>query len=200
MDITTTRLSPCLAELDYYSDNTLLYIQTSRRTTEALDLASVELPRFRMYERRQVPLWLGVALERKGQATVERPGWLGVEALKAKIAEERRVSMETLTEMPEFFESVARKLLRPEEEAAVLVQDLLAIRRSKILATVKTIDIRFVHANVKTWTAMERALFRVGAVGMLDKINELVGDTAPRGAGSQQDSYATFGMSSAHSG
>ena len=164
-----------LAEVDFFAENELVGIQPTRRTAEALDLASVYVDRFRMYERREVPLWLGLALERKGQATVERPEWLSVETLTAKIAEERKLKMDALGELPEYFESIAAKLVGAEEPANVLVQDLITIRRSKILNTIKTIDIRFVHANVKTWTAMERTMYRVGAIALLDRINQLVG-------------------------
>jgi hypothetical protein len=171
------RNSASLAELDFWAEqNATVGVYPTRRTNEGLDLASVKIDRFKMYERRDVPLWLGLLLQRKGLATIERPDWLEVDKLRARIAEERKLTLDALTDMPEFFETVAMRLLRPEEEGSVLVQDLLTIRRSKILATIKTIDLRFVHANVKTWTAMERTLFRVGALGLLDTINTLVVD------------------------
>ena len=197
MDISDIRTSADLAHVDFLAENTLVTVHSNRRSSESLDLASVKLDRFRLYERREVPLWVGRMLERKGQATIERPPWLEVEALKATIAEERRLTMEALSEVPEFLESVAKKLLRPEEDATVLVHDLIAIRRSKILATVKTLDLRFVHANVKTWTAMERTMFRVGALGMLDQINALVGQNLSGTEPLTQDSLNT---SQIHSG
>lgn len=184
------RSAPFFGDEDFLADDNLVTIVPNRRFNHTLSLSCGTLPPLKAYTPTQVPLWLARSLARRKLVTIEDPDWLSSEALANKLTEERNAGKTTLTDLPERFLETAYGLLRDagdiSEPTRVALEDLMCLRRGKIIDSVKELEARTLHLDVSSLTSAEIGLLRTGGLGILNKLVEFFGakvGSDPRGAG-----------------
>ena len=175
-EIQELQAAPFLADEDFLAENSLEDVVMLKNISQEVDLLAGQIPVSSRYQKLKMPLWLAKHLHARKLCHMDPPFWFNETWVKGKIADERKPGSDGLTEIPDHFMEVSAMLLRQtdDEPLRVAIEDLIAIRRTKILTSLKdNLDASTLIVNVTNFTAMERALLRPGATALLNKVQKL---------------------------
>ena len=175
-DLSELIAAPFLGDEEFLAEDSLEEVVMLRNVSNEVDLIAGQIPVCSRYQRLKMPLWLGSHLQKRKMCHMDPPSWLNEAWVRAKLAEERNPATEGLAELPDHFMELAALLLRDsnDEQLRVAIEDLIAVRRTKILEGLKDhLDASTLVVNVTNFTAMERALLRPGATALLNKLQKL---------------------------
>ena len=184
------RTSHAFLDEEFIAEESLVTIVPEFTMHEPLRFISNEFGPFRKRSEVQVPLWVALYLERHGKCSIQSPDWLSLDAIRAKIEEERALGPSQFAQLPnEYMFQVALLLLNrqyltdqsaylggPQNRHAIEValQELQLIRRTKITEGLKRIDASpFTIVDVTNLSSVEREIIRKQTLGILEQISSL---------------------------
>mmetsp|Transcript_119815 Transcript_119815/g.284683 ORF Transcript_119815/g.284683 Transcript_119815/m.284683 type:complete len:223 (+) Transcript_119815:55-723(+) len=151
-------------------------------TDTSVDCVQGQYGPFRAHAPMQVPLWAALDMEAQQQCSIELPKWMQEEELKIACTEEK--ASPTFTAVPRHYIEIAYALLaRPRvfggnekwrQKIVLLLRELIELRRSKILESMKAFDDAPAEFRVTHMAAAEMTCFRTRSMGFLDAIVDLL--------------------------
>ena len=148
----------------------------SGRRLPSLPLSSGTISPTRALQTIEVPLWAGLWLERRKFVTIHTPSWFSTEWVNAAVEKERTErDRSKLLPLPARFLEICTLLMNDHgtESLRVAIEDLIAIRKTKILESVRTIDAYTPAVDVTGLTSAERSAIRTGVSGLLCSLSSL---------------------------
>lgn len=153
------------AELEFLAEDELIEIVPNMRMDQ-LNLISGDFGPFRPQIATQVPLWLAVALKKRGKCTIRPPEWMSVEKLTRVLEAER--DSENFNPLPFHYVEVSRLLFDHARDdipdiymVRSLIEDIKDVRFHKIGTGLEIISKERTYAlRLKHLSAMEANIIR----------------------------------------
>lgn len=147
------------AELEFLAEDEMVEVVPNMRM-ETLNLICGDFGPFHPQIAIQVPLWLAVALKKRGKCTIKPPEWMSVENLTEVLEAER--DFETFQPLPFHYVEISRLLFdhAPEDiqnvyMARSLIEDIKDVRLHKIGTGLDKISEQTTAVRLKNVSAME---------------------------------------------
>ncbi|XP_014490995.1 DNA replication complex GINS protein PSF2 [Vigna radiata var. radiata] len=114
----------------------------------------------------QVPLWLAIALKKRGKCSIRPPQWMSVEKL-SKVLEEERDSQEMSDQLPFHYVEISRLLFDHARDnipdlymVRSLIEDIRNVRFHKVETNLEEFNGRTIAVKIKNLSAMEVNIVR----------------------------------------
>ncbi|GAB4827472.1 DNA replication complex GINS protein PSF2 [Ancistrocladus abbreviatus] len=153
------------AEMEFLAEDEMIEIVPNMRM-ESLNLISGDYGPFRPQIPALVPLWLAVALKKRGKCTIRSPEWMSVEKL-TQILEAERDSPREFQPLPFHYVEIARLLFDHARDDIAdtymvrsLIEDIRDVRFHKVETGLETISSRTYAVKLKNLSAMEVNIVR----------------------------------------
>ncbi|XP_057511134.1 DNA replication complex GINS protein PSF2-like isoform X1 [Actinidia eriantha] len=168
------------AELEFLAEDEMIEIVPNMRM-ESLNLISVlgDFGPFHPQISTQVPLWLAVALKKRGKCTIRPPEWMLVEKLM-QVLEAERDSQKSFQPLPFHYVEISRLLFDHARDdipdiymVRSLIEDIKDVRFYKIGTGLEVISQRTTALKLNHLTAMEVNIVRPFLVKALQTFNKL---------------------------
>ncbi|KAH0673435.1 hypothetical protein KY284_024522 [Solanum tuberosum] len=166
------------AELEFLAEDEMVEIVPNMRM-EPLNLISGDFGPFRPQIAAQVPLWLAVALKKRGKCTIRPPEWMSVEKLTQLLEAER--DSEKFQLLPFHYVEISRLLFDHAREdipdiymVRSLIEDIKDVRFHKIGTGLEIISKEVTYAlRLKNLSAMEANIVRPFVTKALQTFHKL---------------------------
>ncbi|CAM8965138.1 unnamed protein product [Rhodiola kirilowii] len=152
-------------EVEFMAEDELVEIVPNMRM-DALNLVCGDFGPFMPQIAIQVPLWLAVALKKRGKCTISCPEWMSVEKL-TEVLEAERESPRVFQPLPFHYVEISRLLFDHAREdipdtymVRSLVEDIRNVRFHKIEINLEEIQGRAHAVKIKNLSAMEVNIVR----------------------------------------
>ncbi|KAL1825092.1 hypothetical protein ACET3Z_011870 [Daucus carota] len=153
------------AELEFLAEDEMVEIVPNIRM-DPLNLISGDFGPFRPQIATQVPLWLAVALKKRGKCTIRLPDWMSVEKL-TQVLEAERDSARDFQPLPFHYVEIARLLFDHARDdipdiymVRSLIEDIKDVRFHKIGTGLEIISERTYAVKLLNLSAMEVNIVR----------------------------------------
>lgn len=114
----------------------------------------------------EVPLWLGIALKKRGKCAIRPPEWMSVEKL-TQILEAERESQGSFQILPFHYVEISKLLFDHARDdvpdmylVRSLIEDIRDVRFHKVETSLESIDTRTSAVKIKDLSAMEVNIVR----------------------------------------
>ncbi|KAK4759983.1 hypothetical protein SAY87_023114 [Trapa incisa] len=176
-------------EIEFIAEDELIQIVPNLRMDQ-LNLIYGDYGPFLPQIATEVPLWLAVALKKRGKCAIRPPGWMSVEKLK-QVLEAERDSDKEFQGLPFHYVEISRLLFDHAHDdipdfymVRSLIEDIRDVRFHKVESSLQTIDGRTSAVQIRSLSAMEVNIVRpfvARALEAFQKLGDLVSesDTAP---------------------
>ncbi|KAL8463099.1 hypothetical protein ACS0TY_033114 [Phlomoides rotata] len=153
------------AELEFLAEDDMIEIVPNLRM-DTLNFISGDFGPFRPQIATQVPLWLAVALKRRGKCTIRSPEWMSVDKLTQVLEAER--DSEKFQPLPFHYVEISRLLFDHARDdipdiymVRSLIEDIKDVRFHKIGTGLEIISKERTYAlRLKNLSAMEANIIR----------------------------------------
>ncbi|KAL2940471.1 DNA replication complex GINS protein PSF2 [Bienertia sinuspersici] len=153
------------AEMEFLAEDEMIEIVPNMRM-EPLNLISGDYGPFRPQIATQVPLWLAVALKRRGKCTIRPPEWMSIDRL-TQVLEAERDSPKEFQPLPFHYVEISRLLFDHARDdipdiymVRSLIEDIRDVRFHKVESGLETISARTHAVKLKNLSAMEVNIVR----------------------------------------
>ncbi|XP_021768990.1 DNA replication complex GINS protein PSF2-like [Chenopodium quinoa] len=153
------------AEMEFLAEDEMIEIVPNMRM-EPLNLISGDYGPFRPQIATQVPLWLAVALKKRGKCTIRPPEWMSIERL-TQVLESERDSPKEFQPLPFHYIEISRLLFDHARDdipdiymVRSLIEDIRDVRFHKVESGLETISARTHAVKLKNLSAMEVNIVR----------------------------------------
>ncbi|KMT18317.1 hypothetical protein BVRB_2g024770 [Beta vulgaris subsp. vulgaris] len=153
------------AEMEFLAEDEMIEIVPNMRM-DALNLISGDYGPFRPQIATKVPLWLAVALKKRGKCTVRPPEWMTIDRL-TQILEAERDSPKEFQPLPFHYVEISRLLFDHARDdipdiymVRSLIEDIRDVRFHKVESGLETISARTHAVKLKNLSAMEVNIVR----------------------------------------
>ncbi|KAG9452029.1 hypothetical protein H6P81_004933 [Aristolochia fimbriata] len=153
------------AEVEFLAENEVVEIVPNMRM-EKLEMISGDFGPFLPQIVTKVPLWLAVALKKRGKCMIRLPEWMTVERL-TKVLEAERESPREFQPLPFHYVEISRLLFDHARDdipdiymVRNLVEDIRDVRFHKVETGLETISGRTHAVKLKNLSAMEVNIVR----------------------------------------
>ncbi|XP_057539561.1 DNA replication complex GINS protein PSF2 [Amaranthus tricolor] len=152
-------------EMEFLAEDEMIEIVPNMRM-DPLNLISGDYGPFRPQIAAQVPLWLAVALKKRGKCSIRPPEWMSIDKLTQVLEAEREFPKE-FQPLPFHFVEIARLLFDHAKDdisdlymARSLIEDIRDVRFHKVESGLETISARTHAVKLKNLSAMEVNIVR----------------------------------------
>lgn len=152
-------------ELEFLAEDVIVEI-VPNITMEALELISGKFGPFVPPRPAEVPLWLAVAMKKRGNCTILAPDWMSVEKL-TEVLEEERKSPRVFQPLPFHYVEISRLLFDHAHDdipnvymVRSLIEDIRDVRFHKVEMGLETISARTYALRFTNLSAMEVNIVR----------------------------------------
>ncbi|GFQ01975.1 DNA replication complex gins protein psf2 [Phtheirospermum japonicum] len=152
------------AELEFLAEDEVIEIVPNMRM-DPLNFISGDFGPFRPQIATEVPLWLAVALKKRGKCTIRAPEWMSVDKLSQVLDAERE--SEKFQPLPFHYVEISRLLFDHAREdipdiymVRSLIEDIKDVRFHKIGTGLEIIKDRTYALKLKNVSAMEANIVR----------------------------------------
>ncbi|KAL3701747.1 hypothetical protein R1sor_019769 [Riccia sorocarpa] len=162
------------AEVEFLAEDDMVVIVPSLRM-DTLHLICGDFGPFMPQVPASVPLWLGIAMKKRGKCRLRAPEWMSVENL-TQVLELERESSQEFQPLPFHYVEVSRLLLDNARDDLVdvymvqtLIEDIRNVRFHKVQTGLQTLSGKTHAVKLKNLGAMEVSLIRPFFVKALEK-------------------------------
>uniref|UniRef100_A0A5B7AEY6 DNA replication complex GINS protein PSF2 n=1 Tax=Davidia involucrata TaxID=16924 RepID=A0A5B7AEY6_DAVIN len=166
------------AELEFLAEDEMVEIVPNMRM-DPLNLICGDFGPFRPQIATQVPMWLAVALKKRGKCTIRPPEWMSVEKL-TQVLEAERDSERFFQPLPFHYVEISRLLFDHARDdipdvymVRSLIEDIKDVRFHKIGTGLEIISERTHALKLKNLSAMEVNIVRPFVVRALQTFYKL---------------------------
>ncbi|KAF7131641.1 hypothetical protein RHSIM_Rhsim09G0166200 [Rhododendron simsii] len=166
------------AELEFLAEDETIEIVPNMRM-DALDLTCGIFGPFYPQITTQVPMWLAVAMKKRGKCTIRPPEWMSVEKL-TQVLEAERDSQKSFQPLPFHYVETSRLLFDHARDdipdiymVRSLIEDIKDVRFHKIGTGLEVISQRTAALKLEHLTAMEVNIVRPFVVRALQTFYKL---------------------------
>ncbi|PIA58590.1 hypothetical protein AQUCO_00500494v1 [Aquilegia coerulea] len=152
-------------EVEFLAEDELVEI-VPNMSMEPLNLICGDFGPFRPLIATEVPLWLAMALKKRGKCTIRPPPWMSVEKL-TRVLEEERDSPREFQPLPFHYVEISKLLFDHAREdipevymVRSLVEDIRDVRFHKVEIGLQKISSRTHAVKLKNLSAMEVNIVR----------------------------------------
>ncbi|KAK6929347.1 GINS subunit, domain A, partial [Dillenia turbinata] len=152
-------------EVEFLAEDEMVEIVPNMRM-ERLSLICGDFGPFRPQIATEVPLWLAVALKKRGKCTIRTPQWMSVEKL-TQVLEAERDSPREFQPLPFHYVEISRLLFDHARDdipdiymVRSLIEDIRDVRFHKVETGLETISARTHAVKLKNLSAMEVNIVR----------------------------------------
>ncbi|CBI26496.3 hypothetical protein VitviT2T_024097 [Vitis vinifera] len=152
-------------EVEFLGEDEMVEIVPNMRM-DPLNLICGDFGPFRPQIATQVPLWLAVALKKRGKCTIRPPEWMSVDKL-TQVLEAERNSLREFQPLPFHYVEIARLLSDHARDdipdvymVRSLIEDIRNVRFHKVETGLETIHERTHAVKLKNLSAMEANIVR----------------------------------------
>ncbi|KAJ7563681.1 hypothetical protein O6H91_03G120600 [Diphasiastrum complanatum] len=181
------------AEVEFLAEDELINIVPSVRM-DTLHMICGDYGPFRPQIPAQVPLWLGVALKKRGKCRIQPPDWMTVEKLTQVLEDEREAPRE-FQPLPFHYVEISRLLFDHSQDdisdfylIRSLVEDVRDVRFHKVEKGLETLSGRTHAVKLKNLSAMEVNLIRPFIVKALESFYKHDSEDLVKQVDSERDS------------
>lgn len=153
------------AEMEFLAEDEMIEIVPNMRMEE-LNLISGDYGPFLPRIATEVPLWLAVALKKRGKCSILPPKWMSVERL-TQVLEAERDSPKEFQQLPSHYVETSRLLFDHARDdipdiymVRSLIEDIRNVRFHKVESGLETISARTHAVKLKNLSAMEVNIVR----------------------------------------
>ncbi|XP_010252459.1 PREDICTED: DNA replication complex GINS protein PSF2 [Nelumbo nucifera] len=153
------------AEVEFLAEDEMVEIVPNMKMGP-LNFICGDFGPFRPQIATEVPLWLAVALKKRGKCTIRPPQWLSVEKL-TQVLEAERDSPREFQPLPFHYVEISRLLFDHARDdipdvymVRSLIEDIRYVRFSKVESGLETISGRTHAVKLKNLSAMEVNIVR----------------------------------------
>lgn len=153
------------AEMEFLAEDETLEIVPNMRM-EPINLISGDYGPFRPQIATHVPVWLAVALKKRGKCTIRAPVWMTIERL-TQVLEAERESPREFQPLPFHYVEISKLLFDHAREdipdmymVKSLIEDIRDVRFHKVELGLETISGRTHAVKLKNLSAMEVNIVR----------------------------------------
>ncbi|KAL3650147.1 DNA replication complex GINS protein PSF2 [Castilleja foliolosa] len=165
------------AELEFLAEDEVIEIVPNMRM-DPLNFISGDFGPFRPQIATEVPLWLAVALKKRGKCTIRAPEWMSVDKLSQVLEAER--DSEKFQPLPFHYVEISRLLFDHAREdipdiymVRSLIEDIKDVRFHKIGTGLEIIKDRTYALKLKNVSAMEANIVRPFITSALETFYKL---------------------------
>ncbi|KAJ3688253.1 hypothetical protein LUZ61_017417 [Rhynchospora tenuis] len=165
------------AEVEFIAEDEMIEIVPNIRM-DALNLLCGDFGPFLPQIPCKVPLWLAVALKKRGKCSIRTPDWMSVEKL-TQVLEAERESPREFQPLPFHYVEISRLLLDHAHDdipevymVRSLIEDIRNVRFHKVESGLETISGRTYAVKLKNLSAMEVNLVRPFMVRVLQAFDK----------------------------
>lgn len=172
-------------EIEFVAEDELIEIVPNMRM-DPLNLICGDFGPFLPQIAAQVPLWLAVALKKRGKCTIRPPEWMSVEKL-THVLEAERDSEREFQSLPFHYVEISRLLFDHARDdipdgymVRSLTEDIRDVRFHKVQSSLESFDGRTSAVQIKSLSAMEVNIVRpfvARALRSFQKLDSLLPDT-----------------------
>ncbi|XP_028754107.1 DNA replication complex GINS protein PSF2-like isoform X2 [Neltuma alba] len=152
-------------ELEFVAEDDMVEIVPNLKM-DALNLISGDFGPFAPQIATQVPLWLAVALKRRGKCSIRPPEWMSVDNL-TQVLEAERESQEMSEKLPFHYVEISRLLFDHARDdipdvymVRSLIEDIRDVRFHKVRTDLEAFNGRTIAVKIKNLSAMEVNIVR----------------------------------------
>ncbi|KAF8397483.1 hypothetical protein HHK36_016400 [Tetracentron sinense] len=152
-------------EVEFIAEDEMMEIVPNMKM-DPLNLICGDFGPFRPQIATEVPLWLAVALKKRGKCTIRPPQWMSVEKL-TQILEAERESPREFHPLPFHYVEISRLLFDHARDdipdvymVRSLIEDIRDVRFHKVETGLETISARTHAVKLKNLSAMEVNIVR----------------------------------------
>ncbi|KAF4378436.1 hypothetical protein CsatB_026484 [Cannabis sativa] len=153
-------------EIEFMGEDEMIDIVPNMRM-EPLNLISGDYGPFFPQMVTQVPLWLAIALKKRGKCAIRPPSWMSIESL-TQILESERESQEAFQVLPFHYVEISRLLFDHARDdipdiymVRSLIEDIRDVRFHKVETSLESFeDARSSAVRIKNLSAMEVNIVR----------------------------------------
>ncbi|XP_062108067.1 DNA replication complex GINS protein PSF2 [Humulus lupulus] len=153
-------------EIEFMGEDEMIEIVPNMRM-EPLNLISGDYGPFFPQMVTQVPLWLAIALKKRGKCAIRPPSWMSIESL-TQILESERESQEAFQVLPFHYVEISRLLFDHARDdipdiymVRSLIEDIRDVRFHKVETSLESFeDARSSAVRIKNLSAMEVNIVR----------------------------------------
>ncbi|CAK9135619.1 unnamed protein product [Ilex paraguariensis] len=166
------------AEMEFLAEDELVEIVPNMRM-DPINLICGDFGPFRPQIATQVPLWLAVALKKRGKCTIRPPEWMSVDKL-TQLLEAERDTERVFQPLPFHYVEISRLLFDHARDdipdiymVKSLIEDIKDVRFHKIGTGLETISGRTNAVKLSNLSAMEVNIVRPFLAGALQTFYKL---------------------------
>ncbi|KAF7825004.1 DNA replication complex GINS protein PSF2 [Senna tora] len=152
-------------ELEFIAEDEMVEIVPNLKM-DALNLISGDFGPFVPQITTQVPLWLAVALKKRGKCSIRPPEWISVDKL-TQVLEAERESQEMSEKLPFHYVEISRLLFDHARDdipdvymVRSLIEDIRDVRFHKVETDLEAFNGRTIAVKIKNLSAMEVNIVR----------------------------------------
>ncbi|KAK4267844.1 hypothetical protein QN277_024575 [Acacia crassicarpa] len=152
-------------ELEFVAEDDMVEIVPNLKM-DALNLISGDFGPFVPQIATQVPLWLAVALKKRGKCSIRPPEWMSVDNL-TQVVEAERESQEMSEKLPFHYVEISRLLFDHARDdipnvymVRSLIEDIRDVRFHKVRTDLEAFNGRTIAVKIKNLSAMEVNIVR----------------------------------------
>ncbi|XP_054785185.1 DNA replication complex GINS protein PSF2 [Prosopis cineraria] len=152
-------------ELEFVAEDDMVEIVPNLKM-DALNLISGDFGPFAPQIATQVPLWLAVALKKRGKCSIRPPEWMSVDNL-TQVLEAERESQEMSEKLPFHYVEISRLLFDHARDdipdvymVRSLIEDIRDVRFHKVRTDLEAFNGRTIAVKIKNLSAMEVNIVR----------------------------------------
>ncbi|KAI4385686.1 hypothetical protein MLD38_003681 [Melastoma candidum] len=174
-------------EMEFVAEDELVDIVPNMRM-EPLNMICGDFGPFLPQIAARVPIWLAVALKKRGKCTIRPPEWMSVEKL-TQVLEAERDSEKEFQSLPFHYIEISRLLFHHARDdipdiymVRSLIEDIRDVRFHKVETSLETFDGRTSAVQIKSLSAMEVNIVRpfvMKALQAFQKLGGLVPESDP---------------------
>ncbi|KAL0546630.1 hypothetical protein IC582_016542 [Cucumis melo] len=162
-------------EVEFVAEDEMLEIVPNMRM-DSLHLICGDYGPFYPQIATEVPLWLAIALKKRGKCAIRTPEWMSVEKL-TQILEAERDSQGSFQILPFHYVEISKLLFDHARDdvpdmylVRSLIEDIRDVRFHKVETSLESIDTRTSAVKIKDLSAMEVNIVRPFVVRALQAI------------------------------
>ncbi|KAF7848034.1 hypothetical protein BT93_L2353 [Corymbia citriodora subsp. variegata] len=167
-------------EIEFVAEDELIEIVPNMRM-DPLNLICGDFGPFLPQIAAQVPLWLAVALKKRGKCTIRPPEWMSLEKL-TRVLEAERDSEREFQSLPFHYVEISRLLFDHARDdipdiymVRSLIEDIRDVRFHKVQSSLESFDGRTSAVQIKSLSAMEVNIVRPFVARALQSFHKLDG-------------------------
>ncbi|KAI9077881.1 hypothetical protein K1719_040142 [Acacia pycnantha] len=152
-------------ELEFVAEDDMVEIVPNLKM-DALNLISGDFGPFVPQIATQVPLWLAVALKKRGKCSIRPPEWMSIDNL-TQVVEAERESQEMSEKLPFHYVEISRLLFDHARDdipdvymVRSLIEDIRDVRFHKVRTDLEAFNGRTIAVKIKNLSAMEVNIVR----------------------------------------